>query len=767
MTEGDGAKIGPASGPEVIIYQPSHRRHRLAGTGVCTFRQIVLVMLALLAGAGRFLACRAQADRPASTSSSTRVVPKMSKPRSRPAGPQAGQDRASTSGPVPKGMQDLLTIRQRLVERFCQDPDAKAAEELAVRLQPDGSWPDIDYANTNLSAWGASGHLSRLQVLAEACKSKKSPPRGQERLSEAALAALDHWLQKDYHNANWWWTRIGVPMMLGPTLLLMENRLSDVQRAKGLEILRRTGKPDLTGENTVWLADAAALRAVIERGPAALAGAYRKVAEEIRISDGEGIQADYSFHQHGPLLYNMGYGANFGMDCARVAALLDGTDMAFAPEKVRILTHYILDGQQWFLRGVGHCDYGAIGREVARDSEYDGYIRTVCRDMLKLRTGREKELRDLADRVSGKPGAVPLEGNRHFWRGDIMAHHRRAYYASVRMYSTRTLNNDGVINGEGGGMHHIADGCNYLFRRGDEYAGIFAAWDWMKVPGTTVEQRGRLSDRQQRRGEKDFVGGVSDGTYGLAAFDFARDRLSARKAWFFFDAEYVCLGAGITCDSDNAVVTTFNQCHLRGDVTVAGVKLKAGDHEVAAPGWVHHDQVAYVFLQPGKARLRNDVQSGDRKWIDRESPSRPVRLQVFRLWLDHGTRPKDATYAYVVAPAMPAGAAGEYAADLPVEIPANTPALQAVRHKALGIAGAAFYEPGRLEIRDGLAVSVDRSCLLLLRETPKGYAVSLANPRNAALTVRVRIEAGSRTLEKAVTLPDGMLAGSSATTDLP
>jgi len=38
---------------------------------------------------------------------------------------------------------------------------------------------------------------------------------------------------------------------------------------------------------------------------------------------------------------------------------------------------------------------------------------------------------------------------------------------------------------------------------------------------------------------------VSDGSYGLAACDFERDGLTARKSWFFFDDEIVCLGAGI------------------------------------------------------------------------------------------------------------------------------------------------------------------------------------------------------------------------------
>jgi chondroitin AC lyase len=49
-----------------------------------------------------------------------------------------------------------------------------------------------------------------------------------------------------------------------------------------------------------------------------------------------------------------------------------------------------------------------------------------------------------------------------------------------------------------------------------------------------------------------------------AAFELDRDGLAARESWLFFDDEYACLGAGITCDSDGPVVTTLNQCHCRG-----------------------------------------------------------------------------------------------------------------------------------------------------------------------------------------------------------
>jgi hypothetical protein len=50
--------------------------------------------------------------------------------------------------------------------------------------------------------------------------------------------------------------------------------------------------------------------------------------------------------------------------------------------------------------------------------------------MLQQRTGREAEFRDLAARASGQP-APPLIGNRHFWRSDVMTHHRPGYEGYV------------------------------------------------------------------------------------------------------------------------------------------------------------------------------------------------------------------------------------------------------------------------------------------------------------------------------------------------
>jgi hypothetical protein len=146
------------------------------------------------------------------------------------------------------------------------------------------------------------------------------------------------------------------------------------------------------------------------------------------------------------------------------------------------------------------------------------------------------------------------------------------------------------------------------------YQDIFPVWDWQKIPGTTVEQNGVFAGSPRRKGTKDFVGGVSDGQYGLAVFDLERDKLQARKAWFFFDREYVCLGAGITCRSQNQVITTANQCYLRGDVTTFSSaeekRLSKGEHRLESPITVHHNNVTYIFDSDANVLLRNTLQEG-------------------------------------------------------------------------------------------------------------------------------------------------------------
>lgn len=670
--------------------------------------------------------------------------------------------------PTASAADDLETIRSRIVAPLLAAPDAEPVAKLIDSMQVGGTWADIDYTNQSRSAWSVPTHLSRVGMLAQAYRAPASPAHGDREVLAAASKGLDGWLRLDPQNPNWWWNQIGVPKTLLPVLLLLDDELSAAQRADGLKILRRASI-GMTGQNLVWVTEITAGRGLLEHDADLVATAYRRIADEIRVGLGEGIQPDFSFHQHGPCLYSHGYGAAFIVDCSRIAAQLDGTALVFPPEKIELLSRLILDGTQWMTRG-NTTDFGAEGREITRKGQSASHLVSATEYMLRLPSGREDDFRALAGRAAGNGDAPPLAGNRHFWRADLMTHHRPKYYASARMHSTRMANTDGPANSEGLLSHHLADGCFVLMQTGGEYRDIYGVWDWQKIPGTTVRQKPELTGSPRRTGTTDFVGGVSDGAYGLASCDFERDGLAAKKSWFFFDDEIVCLGAGITAPPGEAVVTTLNQCYLDGDVilTEAGKSktLDRGEHASNVADWLWHDKVAYVFLEPTTCRLQNDAQSGSWHASNRRYSERKETRDLFTVWVEHGTAPQADTYGYIVVPGIDRDDAADYAGKAGIRMMANDEKIQAVAQIRLGLVAAAFYAPGEIEVRPGLAIRVDKACLMLARVQDGEVSLTLANPENRASDVQVIVSTGPtepsmhRTV---VNLPDGFRAGSSVT----
>ena len=273
------------------------------------------------------------------------------------------------------------------------------------------------------------------------------------------------------------------------------------------------------------------------------------------------------------------------------------------------------------------------------------------------------------------------------------------------------------------------------------------------------------------KGETAFVGGVSDGMRGLAAMDFKRGALSAKKAWFYFDDVFVCLGSGITCAEAGSVITSINQCHLKGDVLVSGQdgSLQQGDHTVDDVTWVLHDSVGNVFPEGQTVHIGNQPQTG--KWSDIGTGSDvEVSLDVFSLWLEHGQGPTDASYAYMVYPNTDHAALKEASSSDPVEIIANTSTLQAVYHTKDQTLLIAFHERGALTVSTGRTVEVDQPSLVLVQDEADTVRIACANPRNEPLVLNISINLGltgenctgvGESTTVRFDLPDGPMAGSS------
>ena len=671
---------------------------------------------------------------------------------------------------------DLGVIKNRLYSEFVAGGvDVARVKGYVASQQADGSWADLNYADKARTGWQPTEHVMRIVEMALAYRRDDSPLHNDADLKAHIMSALDCWAAKDPICVNWWYNEIGVPMQMERALFLMEPDLSPERMAAGYKVLERA-KIGMTGQNLVDVSQITIGRACLQGDGDLCAKAFAAIANEIRVTTKEGIQHDMSFHQHGAQLYNGGYGLGFSIDCAHIAALAAGTRFAFPKEKIDILSNYILDGQQWMFRG-DVMDYSVQGRGITRVGLPSRAIISACQDMIKLATPRRKEFEAFIRTLKGEdpPGAV-LIGNKHFWRSDFMVHRRKAYNASVRMASKRMRRTE-VVNSEGLKSDHLSDGLTYVYVKGDEYEGIFPVWDWRKLPGITCLQGDRpFTPSIVGMGKYTFVGGASDGMYGCAAFDFAVDGVTAKKAWFFFDDEIVCLGSGITCAAEDPVVTTLNQCRLRGDVTVCDAtgtrKLDKGDRSLDGVKWIYHDSIGYLFPQPASLHVKNDAQMGSWKGINAYQSPDPVSMDVFSAWIDHGAKPTDASYEYILLPGAGLDGMANCIAGNMIKVISNTTDLQAAMHKRTGVVEIAFWKAGRMNLDGKDWVAVDQPCLLVTRKVRGGTRIAVADPTGALSEVNVetslKLDGEGVTRDKAkgctsihFTLPTAGMAGSS------
>jgi len=517
-----------------------------------------------------------------------------------------------------------------------------------------------------------------------------------------------------------------------------------------------------------------------------------KVIEgEIKFASGRGMQYDFSFHHREDRVNNtLSYGLGYADAFAEWAANVAGTSYKFSDKSLQLLIDYYLDGICKMMVYGKFPDTGAMNRDITRENAQRAFKTATPERLLKTTDYRKNELEVIVKIRKGEAEPT-LSHSAFFWQTEHYTHQRPEYFTSVRMYSTRNQNMEVPYNGEGLMNHHRGDGTNYISRRGDEYYDIAPVYDWQKIPGTTVVQKPALPTENeiQKKGLTDFVGAVTDEIYGAVAFDFKspHDPLDAKKAWFFFDKEYVCLGAGINSDSKLPVVTTLNQCLLRGDVIVKKdsekTVLKNGSQQFTDIRWVYHDSMAYIFPEAQKVNLSNQSETGSWFKINQQSdsPKDEISKEVFKLWLDHGIHPQSAKYQYIVVPSI---SEKEIESQLnhPIEILENSTEIQAVRNSGTNISQLVFYKSGEILILPGLKIGTDSPGLVMVRTNGSTIKqISVADPSRKLgkihLTVTGRFEKNGTNYkatwnkekdisEIAIDLPQTVYAGKSVTIEL-
>ena len=678
--------------------------------------------------------------------------------------------------------QDLDQVRHRMVTELLRDTVIEdRVAELLLDLSPAGRWPDIDYRDTSRTGFDHSRHLGRLVELARAYRKPGTPYTGDSELRAAIARGLDDWLTNDYTGENWWDNQIGTPRQLVHILLLYDDALTERQRELAAPIMGRAtleawgARPGgdlikiagILGEYALFTHDTATLRTVVT----ALAGEIQFAEARGTPEDLRGMQVDYSFqHRDDRVTSILSYGLGYADAFASWAERLAGTSYALPQQATRRLVDYYLDGISRSAAFGTYPDPGAMNRGLSRPGALTPYGPELPLRLLQATDYREEELRTLVNRRRGTASAPPHPTDRAFWTSSYHSHQQPDYFSSVRMYSRRNHSTEEPYNREGLLMHHLADGSNFLIRDGQEYFDIFPLWDWQKIPGTTAVQHDRLPPpgEVQQRGLTDFVGGASDGRYGVVGFDFVSplDSLAARKSWFFFAEEYVCLGAGIQFDHPEPVLTTLDQRYLEGAVIVGSASgaeiLPTGTHSFPAATSLWHDSVGYLFPAPVALTIMSDEVGG--AWTEINQQSRmPKGIEMgslLRAWIDHGSRPQSAAYAYVVVPGIDSAAFSRYTRDSPT-ILVNRPDQQAVHHAELALTACVFYAPVTLHLTDGSTLRAEQPAVVLIDHGSK--TLTVADPTQQLEVLEFTLSGAAVDQVLRVDLPGGEHAGQSVT----
>ena len=691
---------------------------------------------------------------------------------------------------------EIELLRQRVIAELMAPPvDDTSVRQLMASIRPDGTWPDINYVDVSNTGFQHARHLGNMVELSRAFKKKGIRLKGDKKLKQAIYSALGYWLVNDFICQNWWHNQIGTPNALITVMLIMDNDLTAEQVAKTLPMIGRahlTASGARPSGDRIKIAGILAKNLLYRRDEVQLSEVIRVIEGEIKFNTGQrGMQHDYSFHHREDRVNNtLSYGTGYADAFAEWAAFVAGTKYQFSEKPLQQLVDYYLDGICKQMIYGKYQDPGIKNRDITRSERHRAMGTTTPERLLKTTSYRKNELEELIKIRNGE--ATPtLSFAKFFWQTEHFAFQRPTFYTSVRMHSTRNDNMEVPYNGEGLMNHHRGDGTNYISVTGDEYTNIAPVYDWQKIPGTTILQKPELPSENeiQKKGLTDLVGAVTDGKYGAVVFDFKspHDPLAAKKAWFFFDNEYVCLGAGINSSSKLPVATTMNQCLLQGDVVMmeAGEKstLQKGERKLDQVKWILHSGIGYFFPEAQKVNLSNQAQTGSWFKVNRQSdsPKEEITKDVFKLWIAHGPQPQNASYQYIVVPSTTEKEM-ESQAGRNIEILSNTSEIQAVKHSGLNICQIVFYTSGELKVSENLKIGLDSPGLVMVKNIKSEVKqISVADPSRKLGKIHInitgKIEKNGNNYrsfwnkekgisEIAIELPQTVYAGKSVTIEL-
>ena len=673
---------------------------------------------------------------------------------------------------------DIATIRQRVLEMVLWPSPAtipsvvQQATEFNEKLNGSCYWEDINYADKTLAIWATEEHLSRVNVMIQALTVPGSPLQNDTQLNRAAHCALDVWLTRDWLNPNWWYNQIGVPLLSTGQLLMLGTDASafEIEKISNISFRADWWEHDPgTGANLVWMIQIELYRALATNNRTGIQEGFTRLWKDIAVLPlgGQGIQSDWSYHFHGAQLLSAAYGQDWALAMMIFSVCSANTSYELSREQLLIFARFLVDGDAWMIVE-NVWDWQTVGRAIDRPETsltavfQSPWIRALAQ-FLPAETIQD-DLIQFANRLDRQPDARALLGNRHFYTSDYQVHRRVNWTSTIKMQSSRTQPTE-CINEENLRGEHLGQGVWNLYTNdATVYREIFPLLDWQTINGITVEIDVPIEPCLRGSFEwikLSFVGGVSDGDYGVAVMDTATHNLTARRSWHFYDQAIVALASRLTLTTTNRARTTLSSRLLSdGNVTVAffnGTSIPLIDgRNYSFPctanrsdnvQWVHlsESNIGYLFQsQQLYSSIEAETSRKTRSYKTIGPYETNVTARTVNLAIDHGRGAYTRDYSFLIVPNVSAESMWTVIRDYDEEqifsCLTNTDVAQGVTWPSLNRTSLVLWENTSTSYScQSLALQANDAGIYLFNETSNAFSVSASHPTrlHGVLTVNV------------------------------
>lgn len=634
-----------------------------------------------------------------------------------------------------------------------------------------GSWTGFVYGNIPTAVNHDNKHLVRLWQLSIRCTDTSSVYYNDSTFKYAVKNGLDFWFNSNSTHGNWWFNMIYYPQKMGQILIMMREfpgyipttQVAGIDELDIISLFTPTAISGLAynglGANMLDISLHYYFRGMLTEDSTLLA----QTTDFLMQNMGVQVQVDLSFHDHNEQLHLSSYAWVYCNVFTKVAFYLSASAFEFDNNnpKVKKVLDFIKHTQIPVVRGK-YWDFSVVGRGVSRkDATRSGpsYLPLLASD---VDTPSAAIYNDAIDRVTlVQPSNYNVqEFNKHFWVSDYTVHSKADYLFAVRNVSERTVESE-EGNTENLNANYFSYGATFIGVNGNEYFNIMPLWHWAMIPGITAKYSNTFPARTQwgfNYGNTKFVGGLSDSKHGLSVLDMDKDGVKAKKSWFFFDDEIVCLGADVFSTSGYSIRTTLNQSWADGDVYYSddgiaeyNISVGTGVNDLTDAKWIRHDSIAYFLpVQNIDVSLTHQNKSGSWYDINNLQSNASVSGDVFTLWMDHGVFPNNVTYAYIVVPNITSLAQAQSYDTTNIHIAINSDSLQLVYHAGLDLYQMVFYS-GSTANYNNVSFSADKPCVMML----DGDTLAIADPTQDLSQVDVSISRNGITYYGSIQLPSG------------